>query len=658
MRITFIGAVLAYGVALSGCGTHSTTAPEAGVAFTAVSRNVFIVGDSLTLAGDADSVLTFDVSRGVPRIAPNSIIVGTDNGGYIRRVHSTRVEGKRLFVNASPAYLTDAVISGRIDTTLALGFDSSPEDGVSLAGMTLYSAEDSSGARVTVTITNGRLQFNPEIDLFAEFGLHDVSGFRAAVTGDLSLTCDATVEASGPLHDELSFETPVATVRRTVFQHIGRVPVVEVVTMSYIAGFTVNAGYSGTSAIGIQAAEHVQCSVKYNHRAWSSANDGSPQFTAHPYSYESTGQASIELHVVPRVRVDFYNLPCVRLELGPSFGLSELDAGFPVLEWDLWADMLGRSSFERGGLDRGVRTYDSSQPCCRVTLDSGPFRTDQYIFIKQWGNETIPWDGSLYYPKGIAVDRAGDVYVSDNWGNFVKKFAADGAFLGGWGAAGSGDGQFDSPEKIAVDEDGYVYVVDSGNNRIQKFTADGAFVAKWGVEGTGDGEFMSPVGVAASGGVVYVTDSGNQRVEEFSTSGAFIGAWGSFGSAPGQFDGPAGVAIVPGEGAVLVADCHNNRIQRFSPGGVPLSFGTVGDLFDCAVDVTTTAGGEIFAADLGNDRFLRLAFGGSFETQLGTKGTGPGQFDHPEAVAVDSRGYVYVVDSRNRRIQEFAPRTQ
>ena len=681
----FLGALLAGGAVLSGCGTDSTTAPRGDAPFTAVSGDVFIVGDSLTLAGDSDSVLTFDLAHGVPKIAPNSIIVGTENGGYIRRVRSTRVEGKRLFVNASPAYLTDAVITGEIDTTLALGFDSSvrggtsvraaagdfvqtapgasvSEDGIDLSGAILYSAEDPSGVTVTVTITEGRIEFNPELDLSAEIGLRDITRFRAMMTGDLSLTCDATVEASGPLHDFLSFETPVATVKRTVLQHIGRVPVVEVVTMSYLAGFTVNAGYSGLSVMGLQAAEHLRCGVQYGRRAWLSTDDGSPQFSAHPFLYQSGGQASIELYVVPRVRVDFYGLPCARLELGPSFGLSEQDAGFPVLEWELWADMRGRSSFERSGLDRIVRTYDRSQRCCRVTLDSGPFRTDEYIFIRQWGNERVAWDGSLSYPKGIAIDHVGDIYVTDNWRNLVLKFNADGELLRLWGGTGSGDGQLDSPEKIAVDEDGYVYVADAGNNRVQKFTADGAFVAKWGSEGAGDGEFRSPVGVAVSGGVVYVTDSGNHRVETFSASGAFLGVWGTYGSAPGQFDGPAGIAIRPGDAAVLVADCHNDRIQRFSPDGVyQFSWGGSGTMdgqFNCAIDVTSAAGGAIFAADLGNDRFSRFAPDGSFETKLGASGTAPGQFDHPEAIAVDSRGHVYVVDSRNLRIQEFAPRAR
>jgi tripartite motif-containing protein 71 len=72
--------------------------------------------------------------------------------------------------------------------------------------------------------------------------------------------------------------------------------------------------------------------------------------------------------------------------------------------------------------------------------------------------------------------------------------------------------------------------------------------------------------------------------------------------------------------------------------------------------VAAAPGGAIFAADLGNDRFVRFAADGTFVTKLGTRGTGEGEFDHPEGVAVNAAGDVYVVDARNRRIQQFAPR--
>ena len=48
---------------------------------------------------------------------------------------------------------------------------------------------------------------------------------------------------------------------------------------------------------------------------------------------------------------------------------------------------------------------------------------------------------------------------------------------------------------------------------------------------------------------------------------------------------------------------------------------------------------------------------GAFVTKLGSTGAEEGQFDHPEGVAVDGQGNLYVVDARNKRIEKFAPRS-
>jgi tripartite motif-containing protein 71 len=46
---------------------------------------------------------------------------------------------------------------------------------------------------------------------------------------------------------------------------------------------------------------------------------------------------------------------------------------------------------------------------------------------------------------------------------------------------------------------------------------------------------------------------------------------------------------------------------------------------------------------------------GEVVTVLGRGGAGEGEFDRPEGIVIDHAGYVFVVDSRNSRIQKFAP---
>ena len=75
--------------------------------------------------------------------------------------------------------------------------------------------------------------------------------------------------------------------------------------------------------------------------------------------------------------------------------------------------------------------------------------------------------GQLSGPAGVAVDGAGNLYVSDTGNNRVQIVAPSGAVIGGFGA-------LSGPTGIAVDCRGNVYVADTGNNRIQKFGERGA----------------------------------------------------------------------------------------------------------------------------------------------------------------------------------------
>ena len=86
-----------------------------------------------------------------------------------------------------------------------------------------------------------------------------------------------------------------------------------------------------------------------------------------------------------------------------------------------------------------------------------------------------------------------------------------------WGRDGSFDGAFFFPRGVAVDFVGNIYVADEGNNRVQKFDARGSFLTKWGREGAGPGQFKAPGGIACDAvGNGYVGDTVNHRIRAVS----------------------------------------------------------------------------------------------------------------------------------------------
>jgi uncharacterized protein (TIGR03663 family) len=308
--------------------------------------------------------------------------------------------------------------------------------------------------------------------------------------------------------------------------------------------------------------------------------------------------------------------------------------------------------------------------------------------------------GQLSYPRAIALDQAGNLYVADSGNNRVVRFDTAGQ-SSAWGgfcdlstgqgcidpdAAGPqplGAGQFYEPWGIAVDAQGRVYVADTWNHRIQAFDANGRFLGQWGetvlVDADSDPRgragapygFYGPRGLAVdSQGHVYVTDTGNERVLVYDiaqeTDGTVTAAywyqWGTMGPAEGQFLEPVGVAVDPA-GRVYVADTLNGRIQVFAPG----SDGQVSPQPAVTWKVTgwdspsrenkpflaVSPGGQIYFPVPERNYVAATDGTGKILTVWGAAGTDLASFTMPVGVAVDAQGQVYVSDSGNGRILVF-----
>jgi serine/threonine protein kinase, bacterial len=253
-----------------------------------------------------------------------------------------------------------------------------------------------------------------------------------------------------------------------------------------------------------------------------------------------------------------------------------------------------------------------------------------------------PVDSSEIDPSGLAMDAAGNLYVSDNSIAVILKYNPSGVlttlagnFLNqGWNDGTGTAASFGEPNGLAVDAAGNVYVADNLYSMIRKISPSGVVTTLAGssnktgcTDGTGTAAtFWNPLGIAVNAsGTIYVADEHNNVIRQISPSGVVTTLAGN-SHVQGYVDGvginalfnsPSGIAV-DRQGYIYVTDSRNNMIRKIDPGG----------------GVTTFAGnGQAGSTD-------GLGSGASFNTPIG--------------IAVDSSGTVYVADEGNNLIRKIS----
>ena len=291
-------------------------------------------------------------------------------------------------------------------------------------------------------------------------------------------------------------------------------------------------------------------------------------------------------------------------------------------------------------------------------------------------------------PFGLAIDRAGNLFVADAGdNNRIVQVAPSGAitilagqregFADGAGPAAA----FHTPSALAIDSAGNLVVADTGNHAIRKVTPAGVVttLAGNGQPGYSDGagsaaRFNGPVGVALDkDGNVFVADTYNDRIRRITPDGMVSTVAGD--GVPGDLDGAALAArfdtptalVVDEAGDVLVADTQNGAIRKITRAGVvstlarsPLD--AEQPLMRRPGSLALTHDGFLYVGDLARGRILQVSPDGQLR---GLTGIGidfhagderAARFARPSGIALGPDGSLYVADALKRALRKVARR--
>ena len=282
------------------------------------------------------------------------------------------------------------------------------------------------------------------------------------------------------------------------------------------------------------------------------------------------------------------------------------------------------------------------------------------VIITVAGNGTAGYSGDngpataaqLYVPDGVAIDSAGDLFISDGANNVVREVVkATGVIItvAGNGTAGyTGNNgpataaELNNARTVAIDSAGDLFIADRLNNVIRevvKATGDIITFVGNGTAGySGDNgpptaaELNHPFFVALdSAGDLFIADTGNNRIREVIKSSGDIITFAGNGTAAASGDG--GLATAAG-----VGDPHG------------IAFDSVGDMF-----IVEQAYHEVREVVKATGDIISVAGNG---TAGYTGDGGPAtvaELDNPYRVAIDSAGDLFIADGFNEVIREVTP---
>ena len=324
---------------------------------------------------------------------------------------------------------------------------------------------------------------------------------------------------------------------------------------------------------------------------------------------------------------------------------------------------------------------------------------------------------NLAVPEGVAVDATGNIYIADTNYSRIRKVDKNGiittvAGIGTTTIPGTnpgviGDGvvgsqaTFNAPKGLAIDKDGNLLIADSGTNRVRKLNVTTGIVTT--VAGLGSGGDNTQAASASlsgpssavsdSAGNIFISDQTNGRVRRIDGTTGLITTIAGVTSGRGDggaavqaaLNNPRGVAV-GSDGSLYIGDTNNNKVRKVTAStGIITTFlgtGTAGNGPDGPATlsrvqwpgcVVVDANNNVYVADRGNAKIRRVDPTGTATTVVNSSGTGyngdgstalgvnilsgGGSVTNTtgiNCVAADSLGNLYIADTSNNVIRQVS----
>ena len=291
---------------------------------------------------------------------------------------------------------------------------------------------------------------------------------------------------------------------------------------------------------------------------------------------------------------------------------------------------------------------------------------------------------------GVTIDSAGNLFVADTFNNVVRKVGTNGmativagngsAYYAGDGGAATNAGLW-YPSAVSVDSHGSLFIADSFNHRIRKVDTNGVIIT---VAGNGIGSYAGDSGAATNAelnkpqgvcvdakGNLFIADAYNGRFRKVDTNGTITTLYSQ-----GVNNLSLVGVVVDNSNNLYVADNYAQQVLKLNTNNPPIvliagtnkTSGYAGDggaatnaTMNDPLGIAADAVHDMFITDSSNNCIRKVGTNGIISTVAGNGANGffgdgglatNANLSHPQGVAVDSLGNLFIADSGNNRIRK------